>query len=48
MHTSPSQIPNASQTFYEFEDTWKNFYSLDPTAGEFARDIAARVCRLPA
>jgi hypothetical protein len=27
------QIPDPSQTFYEFEDTWKNFYANDPTSG---------------
>lgn len=27
------QIPNPSQTFYEWVDTWKNFYTNDPLTG---------------
>lgn len=27
------QLPDPAQTFYEFEDTWKNFYANDPTTG---------------
>lgn len=27
------QIPNPAQTWYEWVDTWKNFYNNEPTAG---------------
>jgi hexosaminidase len=38
------QIPNHAQTWYEWVDTWKNFYNNDPTAGlSLSAEEAARV-----
>ncbi len=35
------QIPDASQTWYEWQDTWKNFYANDPEAGMTEAELSA-------